>query len=149
MIEKYQKKLNPPKFLKEKLGRVNKIFKENDVVLAYLFGSEARKETHKESDVDIGVLFDKRVNAKEYLKREGKLISFFGEIYPKKEINIINLNIASPLLKQTVILEGILLYVRSEVERISFQIETLREYEEYLRLSDIYSQFLDLKLKSL
>ncbi|MBU3965235.1 nucleotidyltransferase domain-containing protein [Patescibacteria group bacterium] len=130
-------------------GKLNKIFKKNQVVLAYLFGSEARGESHKESDVDIGVLFDKKVNPKDYLKLEGKLIAFFSEIYSRKEINIVNLNIASPLLKQVAILEGKPLYIRSETDRILFQIQTLREYEDYLHLSNIYNQFLDLKLKAL
>lgn len=82
-MNKYQKKLN-------------KVFKQNQVLLAYLFGSEARGTSHKESDVDIGVLFNKKVDPKDYLKLEGKLIEFFSEIHPKKEINVVNLNIASP-----------------------------------------------------
>jgi len=114
-----------------------------------LFGSEARGTSHKESDVDIGVLFDKKINPKNYLKLEGKLIELFSEIYPKKEINIVNLNIASPLLKQVVILEEKLLYEKSEANRILFQIKTLHEYEDYLHLSNIYNQFLELKLKTL
>jgi len=136
MLEKYQSKLN-------------KIFKENQAVLAYLFGSEARGASHKESDVDIGILFDKKMKPREYLKKEGKLIEFFSEIYPKKEINIVNLNIASPLLKQVAILEGRLLYQRNNLSRVLFQTQTLREYEEYLYLSNIYNQFLDFKLKTL
>lgn len=135
MIEKYQQKLN-------------KILKENQVILAYLFGSEAKGTSHEGSDVDIGILFDKKVNPQDYLKKEGKLIEFFSEIFPKKEINVVNLNISSPLLKQVSILEGKLLYIRNKVDRIQFQIQTLREYEEYLHLSNAYNQFLDLKLKS-
>ncbi|MBU4481088.1 nucleotidyltransferase domain-containing protein, partial [Patescibacteria group bacterium] len=110
----------------------NKVFRESQVVLACLFGSEARGASHKESDIDIGVLFDKKVGPEDYLKQEGKLIGFFSGIYPKKEINIVNLNIASPLLKQAAILEGKPLYIRSETDRILFQIKTLREYEDYL-----------------
>ena len=130
-------------------GKLSKILKENRVVLVYLFGSEARGASHKESDVDIGVLFAKKVNPEDYLKLEGKLISFFSEIYPKKEINIVNLNISSPLLKQVAILEGKILYQKSDLIRILFQIQTLHKYEDYLHLSNIYNQFLDLKLKTL
>ncbi len=135
-LKKYQKELN-------------KIFKQNKVVLAYLFGSEAKGTSHKESDIDIAVLFDKKVKEKDYLKIEGKLIEVFSGIYPKKEINIVNLNVSSPLLKQTVVLEGKPLFIRSNADRILFQIQTLREYEEYLHLSNIYNQFLDLRIKAL
>ncbi len=126
-----------------------KILQQNDVALVYLFGSEVRGVSHKESDVDIGVLFDKKVIPEDYLRLEGKLIGFFSKIYPKKEINVVNLNISSPLLKQSVVLEGKLLYRRSELDQILFQIKTLRQYEDYLHLSNIYNQFLELKLKAL
>jgi len=129
--------------------KLTKILKESGVILAYLFGSEARGTSHKESDVDIGVLFDKKIDPKNYLKLEGRLIEFFSGIYPKKEINIVNLNITSPLLKQVAILEGKPLYIRSETDRILFQVQTLHEYEDYLHLSNIYNRFLDLKLKTL
>ncbi len=128
---------------------LNQFCKENNILLVILFGSEARGTSHKESDVDIGVLFAKVVNPKDYLKLEGKLISFFSGAYPEKEINIVNLNISSPLLKQVAILEGKILYQKSDLIRILFQVQTLHEYEDYLHLSNIYNQFLDLKLKSL
>lgn len=136
MVKKYRQKLS-------------QIFEENDVILAYLFGSEAKGASHRESDVDIGVLFNKKARPKDYLKKEGKLIEFFSEIFPEREINIVNLNIASPLLKQVAILEGNLLYQRGDLDRILFQIQTLHEYEDYLHLSNIYNQFLELKLKAL
>ena len=135
--------------IKKHREKLNKVFKKNQAVLAYLFGSEARGTSHKESDIDIGVLFDKNVNPKDYLKLEGRLIDFFSEIYPKKEINIVNLNIASPLLKQVAILEGKLFYQRKDLDRIFFQIKTLQEYEDYLHLSNIYNQFQNLKLKAI
>lgn len=135
-----------PRWFKAKLSR---FCKKNDIVLVFLFGSEAKGTSHNESGVDIAVLFTGSVKPKDYLKREGKLIERFCEIYPKKEINIVNLNIASPLLRQAVILEGRLLYARSEADRILFQVQTLQEYEDYLHLSNIYNRFLDLKLKTL
>jgi len=127
----------------------DKTLKEYGVVLAYLFGSEARGTSHKESDVDIGILFAKKVNSQDYLNLEGKLIELFSKVYPGKEINIVNFNIASPLLKQSAILEGKQVFVKNDAERISFQMQTLREYEEYLHLNSIYNQFLEQKLKAL
>jgi predicted nucleotidyltransferase len=123
--------------------------RENHVKLAYLFGSTIRGEAHQESDVDIAVLFDQNLKREEYLLREGKLIEIFSSVIPNKEINIVNLNIASPLLKQTVVLEGELLYIKDRLDQIFFQMQTLREYEEYTHLSYIYNQAMDLKIKAL
>ncbi|MFH1392458.1 MAG: nucleotidyltransferase domain-containing protein [bacterium] len=56
------------------IKQLNKTLEKNQVKLAYLFGSQARGEAHKESDVDIAVLFDEKVNPESYLLREGRLI---------------------------------------------------------------------------
>lgn len=122
---------------------------DNRIVLLYLFGSVARGTSHKESDIDIGVLFDNRTKENQYLQLEGKLIEFFSNLYSGKEINVVNFNIASPLLKQAAILEGKLLYKKSDEDRIFFEIHTLREYEEYSHLAKIYSKFLNVKVKTL
>ena len=127
----------------------NNAFKQSQVILAYLFGSEARGDAHQESDVDIAVLFDKQVSPKNYLKLEGKLISFFSKIYQGKEINIINLNTAPPLLKQSAVLEGLLLYAKNELTRILFQLTTLHQYEDYKHLNAVYNLFLKEQLQSL
>lgn len=132
-----------------KLSTTQKSLQVNQVKLAYLFGSEARGDAHQESDVDIAVMFDKKVKKEDYLLKEGKLIEMFSALFPDKEINIVNLDIASPLLKQSVVLEGKPLYVKNRLDQFFFQIQTLREYEEYNHLSCIYNQALDLKIKTL
>jgi len=117
--------------------------------LCYLFGSFARKEEHKESDVDIAVLFDRTIKKEEYLKKEGRLIAVFSKIFPEREINLVNLAIASPLLCQNVVMEGKMVFSKNEDERILFEINTLDLYEEYRHLSNIYNLFLKEKIKAL
>ena len=139
---------------KEKMPKIpfsqlTKSLQTNQIKLAYLFGSEARGNAYQESDVDIAVLFYKNVKKEDYLLKEGKLIEIFSALFPDKEINIVNLDIASPLLKQSVVLEGKPLYIKNKLDQIFFQIQTLREYEEYNYLSCIYNQALDLKIKTL
>lgn len=129
--------------------QLNQVMEQSQARLVYLFGSQARGDAHRESDVDIAVLFDKKLNSKNYLQKEGELICFFSEFFPNKEINLVNLNISSPLLNQNVILEGRLLYSKRELDRILFQIQTLRQYEEYCYLDNIYQQFLYKEIKNL
>lgn len=131
------------------LIKIKRTLKKENVVLCYLFGSLARGEEHKESDVDIAVLFDKSVKGEDFLEREGKLISLFSKIFPAREINLVNFAIASPLLKQNVIIEGKLIYAKNEDERIFFQVGALHQYEEYRHLSGIYNLILSEKVKAL
>ncbi|MBA3047682.1 nucleotidyltransferase domain-containing protein [Patescibacteria group bacterium] len=129
--------------------KIKTLFEKERVVLCFLFGSQAKGLAHKESDIDIGILFDRKVKPKSYLRKEGELIGFFSKIFPNHEINIVNLNSASPLLRQTVNLEGKLIYRKNKISFMMFQINALREYEEYVHLSNIYNQFLKLKLNAL
>ncbi len=129
--------------------KIKKFLKKQGVVLAFLFGSVARGEAHQESDVDIAILFDKKEKSSQYLKKEGEMIVFFSSFFPKREINIVNLNISSPLLKQSVILEGKPIYIKNTITRILFQIRTLQEYEEYLHLSNIYNEVLSQRIRTL
>lgn len=147
MKNKNYKKLNRC-FFKENIDFIKKI-NSNKIDLLYLFGSEARGTAHAESDIDIGVLFNKKIDPKNYIKLEGELIGIFANIYPKKEINAVNLNLASPILRQAVILEGELLYKKDDTKRILFEIKTLQEYEEYSHLANIYNKFLKIRIKNL
>lgn len=103
----------------------------------------------KESDVDIAILFDTSISRHNYLLKEGKLIGLFSKFYPKREINLVNLNESSPLLRQSAFLEGTPLYVRNKRDEIAFQLQTAREYEEYRHLSSIYNKFLKQEVKNL
>jgi len=132
-----------------KLIKIRRALKKESVVLCYLFGSVARGESHIESDVDIAVLFDRSVRKENFLVSEGRLISLFSSVFPKREINIVNLAIASPLLRQNIIMEGWLIYAKSDDARIFFQVDALHQYEEYRHLSSIYNLVLREKIKAL
>lgn len=135
--------------LQQNNKKIEKFLEKQGVILSYLFGSMARGEAHKESDVDIAILFSEKINDKKYLKKEGELIIFFSSFFPKREINIVNLNISSPLLRQSVILEGEIIYLKNELIRIFFEMQTLKEYEDYLHLSGIYNTVLKERIKAL
>ena len=117
--------------------------------MAYLFGSVARGEEMEESDVDIAVLFDKKVGSQDYLRLEGELIGLFGGYYPGKEINIVNLNIAPPLLAHSAVVEGKTIYEKNILTRILFENKTLHGYEDYRHLSGIYNQILTERINAI
>ena len=140
MKQNYVKKLNP--LFKNQL-------KKHGVVLAYLYGSQARGNAMAESDVDIAVLLDKKIKEEKYLDKTLKLSALFSELYPDKEIGILILNQTTPLLKQNVIVEGKELYVADKLKRIIFENKALHEYEDTKKLRNIFNYFLNLRLKNI
>ena len=98
-----------------------------DVVVSYLFGSVARGQTTPQSDVDIAVLLDPGLDDRTLLERQLALIGAL-EPYSDRDLQLVLLNHATPLLAYQVLRDGVRLSARSEVERIAFEVATMNRY---------------------
>ena len=90
------------------------------VVSAWLFGSHAESRAHSESDVDVGVLLDRRMvpSASERFDVRVRLTSDLIHALGNNDIDLVVLNDASPLLARRIIRTGIELFCRDrDVER--------------------------------
>jgi uncharacterized protein len=105
----------------------NYLRQQEDVIVAYLFGSAAREQMTPMSDIDIALLLDTPTNGKTMLERQLGLLTDLDQLV-EQEIQITLLNHAPPLLAYQVLQEGILLHERSTAERVAFQVKALREY---------------------
>ena len=103
---------------------------ESAVRLAWLFGSRVRGAARAESDVDVAVLVDDaRADGADALRdTRRRLVPAMTRAVRSDLIDLVILNHAPPLLRHRVIRDGILLYARSDVERVRFMRRTLGEY---------------------
>lgn len=102
--------------------------KEKDIVLAYLFGSAARGEMTSLSDIDIGILFNSRINA---TRRYDIKLELMGEISSASGINkidIIDMEKGSALLNYNIIKHGQILKSLDEDLRVQFETSLLFRY---------------------
>jgi predicted nucleotidyltransferase len=77
------------------------------IVSAYLFGSVARGTAHRESDVDLGVLFDyARSNADTRFAACLRLATRLAEVLHIGRVDVVVLNDAPPTLGRRIITEG-------------------------------------------
>lgn len=129
-IKKYREKLNAVRNQKF-LNGVNKIFKKNQVGLAYLFGSQARGTMGPLSDIDIAVLFAKKVKKDNYFDKRIKIASEIDRILKTYKTEVICLNEATPFLKHRVVYRGVPIYVSNLKLQRNFELQVLQEYEDF------------------
>ena len=105
---------------------------DSTVRLAWLHGSRARGTARLESDIDVAILLDDECAASPSAIKDSiwRLAGTLGREIPSDRLDLVLLNDAPALLRHRVILDGILLFARSDAERVRFVLETLREYQD-------------------
>jgi len=125
---------------KEFMEALRKIFKsEEKILVAYLFGSQAKKLNTPISDVDIAILLSETPKNlfEYYLYMVNKLSGIVGD-----NLDLIILNTAPPMLKHQIIKYGKIIYTRDEKERIKFEARAESEYLDFSRALRRYDECL-------
>ena len=104
---------------------------EKIVKLAYLFGSAARDEMGKLSDVDIGVYLDESLSSDERFKFQLELMSRLASALKTDKVDLIVINDAPLLLNYNIIKYG---------KPIKFERQTKARFE-----AGVLSKYLDRK----
>ncbi len=115
---------------KLKSNRFIDILKKNNIKVVILFGSHAQGKFHKDSDIDIAVLMDRRKTSKNKLEISRlrlKILKDFCSFLETDKIDLIMLNQVSPLLKYEVARTGLLVYEKEPGDYASFVSLALRE----------------------
>ena len=105
---------------------------DSSVRLAWLHGSRARGAARNESDIDVAVLLDDEHVASPSAIKDSiwRLAGALGREVPSDRLDLVFLNDAPALLRHRVIRDGVLLFARSDTERVRFVLRTLREYQD-------------------
>jgi predicted nucleotidyltransferase len=96
----------------ESLRRFFDVTAPKGLVSAYLFGSHAEARSHRESDVDLAVLLDRRVfdtNRKRFEERL-RLIGEVGGALRRSDVDLVVLNDAPPELGARIATRGLRLF---------------------------------------
>jgi len=120
---------------------------QEDIVAAYLFGSLAQGRATPRSDIDIAVLLKRaaRPEASD-LDRQLQLMDEFCR-YADREVDVVILNTAPPLLRHQVLRYGRRIFERDRQARVDFEVRVGREYEDVKPMYDFFTQDLFTKIK--
>lgn len=101
------------------------------IEFAILFGSQAQGKAKSESDLDIAIYLNRTLSLEEYLTLNLQLEEISG-----REVDLIILNEASPLLKHQVMKNRKVLFIRNFDLYADFREKTIDEYQEFLEVND-------------
>ncbi len=98
---------------------------KSEGLLVFLFGSAASGEMAEESDIDIGILFENQPDVYEINELKSELNAIF-----KRDIDIADLNSASPILKMQVLKNGVLVFTKDKKIYNQFYVDTINQYDD-------------------
>lgn len=122
-------------------GMAKYFAQQPDIVVAYLFGSVAKGTARPQSDVDVAVLFDARLDS---FERAGRYLSMLGDLsgFVTGELDVQTCNQASPLFCSQVVKYGRVIYERTRAERIAFEVHTMARDADTKPMRDFFTRVL-------
>ena len=103
----------------------------DEVQAAVLFGSQATGRATVESDIDVGVLLDRRPKSVERKEILRTLITALADQLRADRLDIVILNDAPPKLAFHVLKSGVVAYQRDPVPLHRFRVATYRHHCDY------------------
>jgi hypothetical protein len=104
----------------------------SDVLAIYLFGSRSTGHARVESDVDLAILFDPKLDHSQYVLRRLHLMNSLSSVFIQR-LDLIVLNQVTPLLQFRILQDGIVLFEKSAELRIEQEMHILSRYYDARR----------------
>lgn len=115
---------------------------ETSLVAAYGFGSVFQDRSIAESDIDIGLLFDRdATDEARRLDLAARIHTELQRVSPR-EVDLVVLNDAPPVLADRVIRNGRLLFGEDDRRRVAFEQRSMIEYLDFLPVLEAYDRAL-------
>lgn len=110
--------------MESELNKAIEILKEEfNPIVIYLFGSAARNQLRKDSDIDIALLTENEIEPYVCFMKAQELADIF-----KRDVDLIDLNTSSTVFKAQVVGTGKRIYCSDETKRMYFEMRALKAY---------------------
>jgi len=130
------------------LPRLKKLFQDDeDIVIAYLFGSYTLGKVGPLSDIDLALLLNHSLPPATYSDKALDYISKISKILGLDKFDLVILNRAPFGLQYEIVKNGHIIYCRNEEEKINYRIKIQNLYQNFKPFEDEYIQHLAQKIK--
>ncbi|HCU22267.1 MAG TPA: hypothetical protein DF698_05160 [Candidatus Atribacteria bacterium] len=119
-----------------------KILKKLNISLIYLFGSSIIGTQREESDIDIGVVFEKPEGIKNTMILFEELYQSLSQDFPDRDLDIVFLDFAPLTLQFEVVTTGKVIYRVSREFEYDYKEKIIKEYIDFKPLLDVQDQIL-------
>jgi len=119
-----------------------KILRKLNISLIYLFGSSIIGTQRAESDIDIGVVFEKPERIKNTMIIFEELYLSLSQVFSDRDLDIVFLDFAPLVLQFEVITTGKVIYRVSREFEYDYKEKIIKEYIDFKPLLDIQDQIL-------
>ncbi len=126
----------------------NYLYLRDEVVVGYIFGSYSAAKVRPKSDIDIAVLLKDDIDREDYGRIKLSIINDLVELLSFNRIDVVILNVASPLLSHEVIKKGVLIFSKDEAKRIQHITKATMHYLDTIYLRRVQDRILHEKIRS-
>lgn len=123
------------------------LYFRSDVIAAYIFGSYASNMQSPLSDIDIAVLLNDNISTNDYGFIRLDIITDLIEILSCDKVDVVILNIASPLLSHEVIKNGLLLFSKDEKKCLEYSAKATMRYLDTIHLRRVQDRILHERIR--
>jgi predicted nucleotidyltransferase len=125
----------------DEAGLVDFLSTQPDVVAAYFFGSLAEGRATPHSDVDVAILL---ADGSDSLAVGDRQLQLMGELecFADREVDVVMLNTAPPILQHQVLRYGRLLCERDRRARVDFEVRAGQVYADLRPMHDFFRRAL-------
>lgn len=117
-------------------ARIEEIATKRGIELLIQFGSTVTGQVHSQSDLDLAILFVRDTD----LWEQGDLIAELQELSPRRQVDIVILNRADPLLLRKISEAGRLVH-GSPRRFAEWKMFAYRRYQDHRRYLDLERQY--------
>jgi hypothetical protein len=116
------------------------IFEKWKVAFAYLFGSQAKGDAGRLSDIDIAVCFDEAIPSAELFDFRLEVLGELTDLFRTDNIDLVVLNEAPPLLAHRILRDGLLVFSADERVRFDFELRAMLKYLDWKPYLEKYTR---------